>query len=209
MHERAARLPQVDVGLVAQQVERPVCAAVVDDQEGRYAESPAFREEPGKPWGLVADDETAEHFARIDVYRPIVHAAKAMSRERSVMTVQFRQGCNQNLVEQRLFRKAAKPMPRTRRLRPPSAARCRELSRAGRVLPPHRRRVRRRGGSAAAPGPRSPSGASPDRGRTRPLPGGHPSPRPGYPAPTVPTARSRSRGHRRRLGHGRLVEALI
>ena len=100
----------MDVGLVAQQVERPVGAAVVDDQEGRYAESPVFREEPGKPWGLVADDETAEHFARIDVYRPIVHAAKAMSRERSVMTVQFRQGCNQNLVEQRLFRKAAKPM---------------------------------------------------------------------------------------------------
>ena len=100
----------MDVGLVAKQVERPVGAAVVDDQEGRYAESPAFREEPGKPWGLVADDEAAEHFARVDVYRPIVHAAKAMSSERSLMTVQFRQGCNQNLVEQRLFRKAAKPM---------------------------------------------------------------------------------------------------
>ena len=108
--ERVARLPQVDVGLVAKKVERPIGTAVVDGQEGRYAESPVFGEKPGKPRGFVADDEAAEHFARVNVYRPIVHAAKAMPSERSLMTVQFGQRGDQVLVKQRLFRKAAKPV---------------------------------------------------------------------------------------------------
>ena len=82
----------MDVGLLAKQVERPVGTGVVDGQEGRYAESSVFCEEPGKPPGLVADDEAAEHFAGVNVYRPIVHAAKAMPSKRSLMTVQFGQG---------------------------------------------------------------------------------------------------------------------
>ena len=208
MHERAARLPQVDVGLVAQQVERPVCAAVVDDQEGRYAESPAFREEPGKPWGLVADDETAEHFARIDVYRPLVHAAKAMSRERSIMTVQSFKAAIRTLWS-RPVPESCEAHARTRRLRPPSAARCRELSRAGRVLPPHRRRVRRRGGVPQRPVHEALPEPAPTEAELGHCLAGI---RRLDPVTLRQRCRRLGRGHEAtdaRLGHGRLVEALI
>jgi hypothetical protein len=100
----------VDVGLVAKKVERPIGTAVVDDQEGRYAKSPVFRKEPGKPAGFVADDKAAEHFAGVNVHRPIVQAAKTMPSEGSLVTVQFGQRGDQELVEQCLFRKAAKPV---------------------------------------------------------------------------------------------------
>ena len=107
--ERHSRFPQTDVGLVTQQFERPIGTAVVDDQEGRYAESPVLREEPGKPRGLVADDQAAKHLAGIDVDRSIVDAAEAVSSERRVMTVQFGERADQELVELGLVGEAEEP----------------------------------------------------------------------------------------------------